>query len=1132
MRHLIVLQIAWALTIALDAPTHAAITEARAATLTLARLSFWVAPDQRETLVAFCSDQIVPFLATRDLKLATRTFESPADSIYSLLFDAATPDSFDAINKRLLADPAWQEQLHNLEIKIGVAADSLRYRLSLFEATAGQGKTVTAGPGFRQGLWQGLSARDGLPESSVMAVLQDRDRYLWFGGDGLSRFDGQTLINYSPADGVPYQTVLSILEDRNGALWLSAGQYFSRDGSGIARYDGQTFRHFTTEDGMTHNMVSDILEDHNGQLWFATDNGVSRYDGQTFINYGTADGLPHHFARDIFADRRGTLWFATNGGIGRYDESTESFTALTSKDGLANDETWSIAEDRDGNLWFATDDGASRYNGQTFTNYTTDDGLPHNEITTVLVDRSNHIWFGTFREGVSRYDGQRFENFGRQDGLLSNSIKALYEDRDGQIWVGSFGGGVNRYSGAQFNNFTSADGLVDDHVMYLMEDSKGILWFGTWGGVSRYDGVKFTTFPLFDSQVYNTWCIAEDAQENIWFGTWNGGVYRYDAVVGMGASSDDPTPHIRQFTSADGLPNNKVISIVANDDGTMWFGTWGDGISHCDGEEFTNLTKKDGLVDNYVYGMLQDRRGVLWPGTVPYINGQFVVQDGLTPTMTTSFFEDRDGVLWFTTGSDGIIRYADGQQTRLTTDHGLASNQLWSVIQDREGHMWFGHFGDGITRYDGLVMQQLSRTDGLVSDVVQEVRQDRHGDIWIATEGGITRYHPSRTPPQIRITGLIADLRYGPVATLEQSSDQELVLFQFQGSSLTTLPDQMAYVYRLVGYNGQWQATREPQIEYQHLPSGQYTFEVKAVDRDLNYSTAAATVQLTVHPPYGMLALLGSLGIALLGLLAVSVYAIRKSRDQRRAEQALMRELEDELQIAHEMQMALMPTSPPHIKGLDIAGRCLTANHVGGDLFQYFQQQDAVAIGLADVTGHAMEAAVPVVMFSGVLHAEMQYQPALATLFANLNRNLHTALASRTFVCFSMLSLDLASRIGLLANGGCPYPYHYRAANGAITEIQVDAYPLGVRAESQYEAISVQLEPGDRIILCSDGLIEAANPQEELFGFERTAATLRAGCSAQLDAGELIDKLFAEVAEFTNNAPPEDDMTCVVLRII
>ena len=222
----------------------------------------------------------------------------------------------------------------------------------------------------------------------------------------------------------------------------------------------------------------------------------------------------------------------------------------------------------------------------------------------------------------------------------------------------------------------------------------------------------------------------------------------------------------------------------------------------------------------------------------------------------------------------------------------------------------------------------------------------------------------------------------------------------------------------------------------------------------------------------------------------------------------------------------------PRIQGFDISGRCLPASQVGGDFFQYFPISDnRLAISLADVTGHAMEAAVPVMMFSGILDSQMETGDRLEDLFARLNRSLHRNLDKRTFVCFTMGELDTETRILRLSNGGCPYPYHYRAVSGEISELQVDAYPLGVRAEATYPVIEAQLEPGDRIVFCSDGIIEAENLEEEMFGFERTAETIRKGCQQDLSAPQLLDHLISEVKSFTGNTPQGDDQTVVVLGV-
>ena len=170
-------------------------------------------------------------------------------------------------------------------------------------------------------------------------------------------------------------------------------------------------------------------------------------------------------------------------------------------------------------------------------------------------------------------------------------------------------------------------------------------------------------------------------------------------------------------------------------------------------------------------------------------------------------------------------------------------------------------------------------------------------------------------------------------------------------------------------------------------------------------------------------------------------------------------------------------------------------------------------------------------MFSGILETEMRLGDPLEQLFGNLNRTLHNKLDRRTFICFTMGKLDLASRTLRLSNCGCPYPFHYKAATGEVVELEMDAYPLGVRADATYEAIEVQLEPGDRVVFCSDGIIEAANVQEEIFSFEQTAEVIRQGCAEGLVAEALLEHLFGRVEVFTGEAEQGDDMTVVVLHI-
>ena len=95
----------------------------------------------------------------------------------------------------------------------------------------------------------------------------------------------------------------------------------------------------------------------------------------------------------------------------------------------------------------------------------------------------------------------------------------------------------------------------------------------------------------------------------------------------------------------------------------------------------------------------------------------------------------------------------------------------------------------------------------------------------------------------------------------------------------------------------------------------------------------------------------------------------------------------------------------------------------------------------------------------------------------------------------------------------------------------MDAYPLGIRPDTTYRAIEIQLEPRDRVVFCSDGIIEAANVSDEMFGFERTTETIRRGCAEGLSAEALLERIVAEVGKFTGAAPQGADRTIVVLEV-
>ena len=241
--------------------------------------------------------------------------------------------------------------------------------------------------------------------------------------------------------------------------------------------------------------------------------------------------------------------------------------------------------------------------------------------------------------------------------------------------------------------------------------------------------------------------------------------------------------------------------------------------------------------------------------------------------------------------------------------------------------------------------------------------------------------------------------------------------------------------------------------------------------------------------------------------------------------------LEQELQTAHEMQMRLMPQKNPDIEGYQVVGKCRPATEVGGDFFQYFSvDQEKWVFALADVTGHGMQAAVPTMVFSGLLDTEISYSAEPETLMPKLNSRLCRVLEPRTFVCLSLGELDTKENKMRISNGGCPYPYFYKASSQSVDELSLSAFPLGVRNGSTYEVLEVPLESGDVVVFCSDGIIEATGNGDELFGFDRVEQIISDAGAEESNAEQIIDKLFSELDAFSAGYEQDDDQTIVVVR--
>jgi signal transduction histidine kinase/sugar lactone lactonase YvrE len=661
---------------------------------------------------------------------------------------------------------------------------------------------------------------------------------LWIGtkGNGLLKFKDGAFTLWTTQAGLPDNFVRALYEAKDGSLWLGTE-------GGLTQFKDGRFKTYTTRDGLSHNTVWSITADHDGALWVGTVHGLNQLANGSFRVYDKSRSeLPRDFVRPVHQDRRGNVWIGmVGGGLARL--SNGRLTTFTTKDGLADNNVWSIAEDRDGNLWVATlGGGVSRLREGRFESLITRHGLPSNRVLAVCEDREGSLWLGTGDGLVQLRDGNLL-TYTTQQGLSHDTVKAVYAARDGSVMIGTFGGGLNRWHNGVVS---SAPGQSNELVLAIAEDQRGGLWVGTENG-----GLK---------HFHN--------------GCW------------------------RVYTMGDSLPDNSVKAILADRDGSFWFGT-GAGLSHFADGRFRNFTRRDGLVHASIRALHQDRAGRLWIGTeggVQRLDGNqfttYTTNDGLAANYTLTFYEDTDGVLWIGASDGGLTRYHDGQFKSITRRDGLFDDNLSVILEDAQNNLWFGcdrgifkvskqelnDFARGAIRR--VNTQAFTSEDGMTTSQMSSGSQPagcrtRDGRLWFASVRGAVVIDPQRLAtntlaPPVFIEQVIANGQ--PVAATNHieiaPGDGDLEIY-YTALSFAA-PDKVHFKYQLTGYDHEWvEAGARREAFYTNLPPGAYQFKVIASNNDGRWNETGVTLALKLAPQFyqtGWFYLFCAAAVAMAGL--------------------------------------------------------------------------------------------------------------------------------------------------------------------------------------------------------------------------------------------------------------------------
>jgi serine phosphatase RsbU (regulator of sigma subunit) len=247
--------------------------------------------------------------------------------------------------------------------------------------------------------------------------------------------------------------------------------------------------------------------------------------------------------------------------------------------------------------------------------------------------------------------------------------------------------------------------------------------------------------------------------------------------------------------------------------------------------------------------------------------------------------------------------------------------------------------------------------------------------------------------------------------------------------------------------------------------------------------------------------------------------ALRAQRDQELAER--------ELELARSIQRRLLPPAEIEGTGYRLAARNLPAHFVAGDFFDVFPLADGMlCLAVADVAGKGMGASLIMASVKAVLPLIAAQHTVVGTL-CELNRKLAADLAEREFVALALARFDPRNGRLELANSGLPDPYLLRHGE-PCREIAVQGprYPLGIRPQVDYQSVEVMLEPSDRLVLITDGLPEARDPDGDPLGYERLVGLLD---HENPSPAGWLDELLERLSEVTR-PQLDDDVTALVLQ--
>jgi ligand-binding sensor domain-containing protein/signal transduction histidine kinase len=764
------------------------------------------------------------------------------------------------------------------------------------------------------------STEQGLPQSSVISVIQTHDGYLWLGTlNGLVRFDGIhfTVFDEENTPGLDSERIVCLFQDSHTNLWIGT------DTGDVALVKDGKIQNFNLGHGGHEGRLVSACEDSSGAVWLYTaDAHLGRYQNGKLAVWNLNFKTPA-ICRMIVAEKSGVLWIGEDWGLFSSHPANFQPPAFPIDQLIQARKLDYILARQHGGTWRLINGRVQKWSSDQLEKDFGPYPWGNSPVSSACEDKDGNLIVGTLGAGVFWHgaDG-KYQHISKEQGLSSAFVLSLCMDREGNLWAGTDGDGLNRI---KRKNFNMTDGLHPWDAQSLSADARG----GLWMAFNEHGMTYWLTNSVQDFGVgrnSNAWTVLVDQQQRVWVGTRDEGLFQFQ------------TNHFQPAPGAEIL-GPQILALFEDHRGQLWAGTQ-NGLACWNGQGWKMYTTRDGLSGNIIHAIAEDAVENLWVGTENrglnfFKDGKFISYqqetNGLPGNDISCLYEDKDGALWIGTFGHGMARFHNGKWTRYSTRDGLASNSIGYIVEDAEGYLWIGS-NAGLMRIQkkslddfanekpgSIACRIYGKADGLPTRECSSGSQPAvcltdDGRLWLSTTKGAASANPKELkpnpqPPLVMIESVLVDGREQKTNRVSSAWRQSIIVppghdhFEIHYTGLNfAAPKEVRFKYRLESRDIAWTEAGDTRIAYYNeVQPGHYQFHVTACNEDGVWNDAGSALEITVQPQlwqtggFRALVILCFLGIVVAVVRFVSTQKLQRQLALEKERSRIARDLHDQL---------------------------------------------------------------------------------------------------------------------------------------------------------------------------------------------------------------------------------------------